>query len=73
MLERIYAKTMNKEEAINSGLYNVIGKEIDDGYIEELKKLSLNPEKIKEQEDLKIGIGVDNIGEVYGFLENYSS
>ena len=25
------------------------------------------------QEDLKIGIGVNNIGEVYGFLENYSS
>ena len=48
------AKTMDKNEAINSGLYNVIGKEIDDCYIEELKKLSLNPEKIKEQEDLKI-------------------
>jgi len=48
------AKTMDKNEAINSGLYNVIGKEIDDCYIEELKKLSLNPEKIKEQEKLKI-------------------
>ena len=48
------AKTMDRNEAINSGLYNVIGKEIDDSYIEELKKLSLNPEKIKEQEDLKI-------------------
>ena len=48
------AKTMNKEEAVALGLYNVIGKEIDDSYIEELKKLSLNPEKIKEQENLKI-------------------
>ena len=48
------AKTMDKTDAINSGLYNVIGKEIDDSYIEELKKLSLNPQKIKEQEDLKI-------------------
>ena len=48
------AKTINKEDAIKAGLYNVIGKEIDDSYIDELKKLSLNPEKIKEQEDLKI-------------------
>ena len=48
------AKTMDKNEAIEAGLYNVIGKEIDDSYIKELKKLSLNPEKIKEQEDLKI-------------------
>ena len=45
---------MNKDDAIALGLYNVIGKELDDSYIEELKKLSLNPEKIKEQEDLKI-------------------
>ena len=48
------AKTMDKKEAIEAGLYNLIGKEIDDSYMEELKKLSLNPEKIKEQEDLKI-------------------
>ena len=48
------ARTMEKQEAIDLGLYNVIGKEIDDCYIEELKKLSLNPEKIKEQENLKI-------------------
>ncbi len=48
------AKTMNKEEAIRLELYNIIGEEIDNSYIDELKKLSLNPEKIKEQEDLKI-------------------
>ena len=48
------AKTMDKNKAIELGLYNVIGKEIDDSYIEELKELSLNPEKIKQQENLKI-------------------
>ena len=31
-------KTMNKEEAIEKGLYNVIGDTIDDRYMEELKK-----------------------------------
>ena len=30
-------KTMAKEEAVAAGLYNVIGKEIDDRYMEELK------------------------------------
>lgn len=47
--------TMNKQEAIQKGLYNIIGKEIDDRYIEEIKKNILNPESIKEQaEKLKI-------------------
>ena len=48
------AKTINKDEAIEKELYNTIGKEVDDCYIEELKKLSLNPNVIKEQKDLKI-------------------
>ena len=48
------AKTMNKEEAIRLKLYNVIGEEIDSSYISEIKKLILNPQKIKEQENLKI-------------------
>ena len=48
------AKIINKDEAIEKGLYNTIGKEVDDCYIEELKKLSLNPNVIKEQKDLKI-------------------
>ena len=48
------AKTMDKQEAIKLGLYNVVGKELDDSYIEELKKLCLNTEKVKEQENLKI-------------------
>lgn len=40
---------MDKEEAMNKGLYNVIGKEIDDRFIEELKKNILNLDAIKEQ------------------------
>ena len=48
------AKIIDKEEAVSKGLYNVIGEEIDNKYIQELKSLSLNPEKIKEHEDLKI-------------------
>ena len=48
-------KSMSKEDAIKSGLYNVIGKEIDDRYIEELKKLIVNQEAINEmQKDIKI-------------------
>lgn len=46
---------MNKQEAKEKGLYNIIGKEIDDRYIEEIKKNILNLEAIKEQaEKLKI-------------------
>ena len=41
-------KTMSKEDAEKAGLYQVIGKEIDDKYIEELKKLVVHPEIIKE-------------------------
>ncbi len=48
-------KTMSKEEAIKQGLYNEIGEEIDNRYIEELKKLVVNQEAIKKtQKDLKI-------------------
>lgn len=36
-------KTMSKSEAINSSLYNIIGKEIDEKYILKLKELILNP------------------------------
>ena len=42
-------KTISEKEAREKGLYNVIGKEIDNRYIEELKKCVLNPEIIKEQ------------------------
>lgn len=36
-------KTMDKEEAIKKGLLTIIGKEVDDKYIESLKKLVINP------------------------------
>ena len=35
-------KTMEKEEAIKNGLYNDIGTEMDDSYIEELKRLVIH-------------------------------
>ena len=48
-------KTMDKEEAIKAGLYQVIGAEIDDAYMEELKKQIIHPEIIKEMaDDIKI-------------------
>ncbi len=48
-------KTMDKEEAIEKGLYNIIGEEIDNRYIEELKKLVVNEDAIKKtQKDIKI-------------------
>ncbi|HKM00120.1 MAG TPA: phospho-sugar mutase, partial [Mobilitalea sp.] len=37
------AKTMPKEEAIKKGLLVIIGQDIDDKYISELKKLVINP------------------------------
>ena len=48
-------KTITKEEAIQSGLFNVVGKEMDDLYINTLKNCVLNPEIVKEQgKSLKI-------------------
>ena len=48
-------KTIDEQEARQRGLYNVIGKEIDDKYIDTLKKCALNPEIIKQYgKDLKI-------------------
>ena len=41
-------KEISEQEAISKGLYNIIGKEIDDKYIEKLKKCVINPEVIKE-------------------------
>lgn len=46
-------KTMKKEDAIASGLLKITGGEIDDRYIEELKKLVINPVG-GESKDLKI-------------------
>lgn len=41
-------RTMPEEQAKNAGLYHVIGKDVDDAYMEELKKLVLHPECIKK-------------------------
>ena len=48
-------KTMERAEAENAGLYHTIGKEMDDRYMEELKKQSIHPEIIKAMaKDIKI-------------------
>ena len=48
-------KMMDIEDAVNKGLYNVVGEELDKKYIDTLKSLVLNPEIIKETaKDLKI-------------------
>jgi len=48
-------KTISEEEAAEMGLYNVIGKEIDDEYIARLKLLSLNSDIVKKMsDDMKI-------------------
>ena len=48
-------KTMDKDKAIAEGLYQVIGSEIDDAYMAELKKQIIQPEIIKEvADDIKI-------------------
>ncbi len=41
--------TMSREDAESAGRYHVIGKEIDDAYIEELKKLIIDPQVIKKE------------------------
>ncbi len=47
--------TMDKEEAIAQGKYQVIGQEVDDAYMEELKKQVLHMDAIKaEGRNLKI-------------------
>lgn len=48
-------KRIDKKEALDKNLYNEIGQEIDDRYIEEVKKQSLNQDIIKEMaDDIKI-------------------
>lgn len=48
-------KTMDKQEAMAAGLYQVIGAEMDDKYIAALKTQVVNPDIIKEVgKDLKI-------------------
>ncbi len=48
-------KTMEKADAVKAGLYQVIGQEIDDQYMAELKKQIIHPEIIAEAaDDMKI-------------------
>ncbi len=48
-------KTMDSQEAMEAGLYEVIGQKIDDAYIAQLKKQVKNPEAIKAmQKDIRI-------------------
>ena len=48
-------KTMDKEDAIKAGLFVTIGKEVDDDYIAELKKLVIHQDCIdKYGKDIKI-------------------
>ena len=47
-------KKISQEEAESKGLFNIVGKEIDDKYMDVLEKLVLNPDVIKKQKDLKI-------------------
>ena len=47
-------KEMTLEDATAAGLYNVIGEEVDNAYIGELKKLVLRPEAIQAEKNMKI-------------------
>ena len=48
-------RTMDKDEAVKQGLYNPIDKDIDDPYMEELKKQIIHPDVIKAMaDDIKI-------------------
>lgn len=48
-------RTMDKEEAVKAGLYEVIGQAVDDAYIAELKKQVIHMDAIKEEgRNLKI-------------------
>ena len=49
-------KTMDKSDAMAAGLYNVIGEDIDDKYIEALKKQIINPDVIKEMGDSLVAV-----------------
>ena len=48
-------KEISREEAEKSGLFNIVGTEMDDKYLEVLKSKVLNPDVVKEQgKDLKV-------------------
>ena len=47
-------KTIDKKEAIEKGLFNIIGEEIDKEYIDTIKSYILNPDIINKNKDLSI-------------------
>lgn len=40
--------TMTEEAAVKAGLFHIVGKDVDDRYMEQLKKQSIHPEIIRE-------------------------
>ena len=47
-------KMMDKAEAVKNGLFNVVGKEIDDAFVENIKKQAVRPEEVIKAKDMKI-------------------
>ncbi len=47
-------KKADKEQATKDGLFNIVGKEVDDEYVKNVKAQLINPELIKSAKDLKI-------------------
>ncbi len=55
MTDFAQVKTMEEEAAREAGLFHIIGRELDDAYMEQLKGQSIHPELIpRVQEDMKI-------------------
>jgi len=47
-------KMMDKAEAVKNGLFNVVGKEIDDAFVENIKNQAVRPEEVIKAKDMKI-------------------
>ena len=47
-------KMMDKAEAVKNGLFNVVGKEVDDAFVENIKKQAVRPEEVIKAKDMKI-------------------
>lgn len=47
-------KTMDRKAAEEAGLFNVIGKDIDDGFIAAIKAQAIRPEEIEKAKDMVI-------------------
>ncbi len=50
-LDMFDAKTMTEEDAKNSGLLTIIGKEVDEAYIDAVYTQAINPDVVKEVAD----------------------